>query len=80
LREAPLGQRKYRLALWSLLCGTVLGFSGIAYGRELIGVASIIAAILASVGATFAAGNGAEWKARASGAGEAVDSVRRPGA
>lgn len=62
MRDVPLGQRKYRLALWSLLCGTVLGASGIHYGRELVGVAAIITSILGATGAAFAVGNWGEHK------------------
>ena len=64
MTTAPVGQRKYRLALWSLLCGTALGASGIYYGRELVGVAAIITAILGSTGTAFAVGNWGEHKYR----------------
>lgn len=64
-KRPSVGERKYRLALYSLLLGSLLGFAGIHYGRELVGVAAIIAAVLAGVGAPFAAGNIGEWSARA---------------
>lgn len=65
MKKVSVGERKYRLALYSLLLGTVLGFAGIHYGRELVGVAAIITSILGSAGAAFAVGNWGEWSARA---------------
>lgn len=60
MTNALIGQRKYRFALWSLLCGTVLGAAGIFKGSDLLGLAGLVTAIIGPSGATFAWGNRAE--------------------
>lgn len=47
------GQRGYRLALWSLLCGTVLGAFGIWRGVDLLGLSAYSTGVIgAALGTT----------------------------
>lgn len=47
------GERGYRLALWSLLCGTALGAAGIWRGVDLIGLSAYTTGMIgAALGTT----------------------------
>ena len=61
----PVGQRGYRLALWSLLCGTVLSALAIWRGVDLFDAGMLIGTVLGAVGGTSAARAVGEWQARA---------------
>lgn len=61
----PVGQRGYRLALWSLLCGTVLGALAIYLKADLFNAGLMIGGILGTAGGASAARAWGEWKARA---------------
>lgn len=61
-----LADRQTRVVALALACGTLLGALGVLRApTELVGVASVIASVLAPVGAMYGLTASAEWKARA---------------
>lgn len=61
-----LADRQTRVVAVALACGTLLGVIGVLHApTELVGVASVIASVLAPVGAMYGWTASAEWRARA---------------
>jgi hypothetical protein len=74
----PVGQRGYRLALWSLLCGTVLGALAIWRGADLFNAGMMIGGILGTAGGASAARAIGEWQARAKDQSSIAEQTREP--
>ena len=61
-----LADRQTRVVALALACGTLLGVMGVLHApTQLVGVASVIASVLAPVGAMYGWTASAEWRARA---------------
>lgn len=61
-----LADRQTRVVALALACGTVIGTLGVLRAPEqLVGVAAVIASIVAPVGAMYGFTSAAEWRARA---------------
>ena len=61
-----LADRQTRVVALALTCGTLLGVVGVLRApTELVGVASVIASVLAPVGAMYGWTASSEWRARA---------------